>query len=114
MRGSYERSKLQIYFGKRKRKDDGGPGAGAIKGRPAKGRRSSSFSFLKGKQPEAIKGFIQRLELRSKLFRFQRKEAAFEDLSDQERKEETLNTEERPELCQKGVGNGGCDVLVPG
>ena len=77
-------SKLQIYFGNGKGKTTAALGQ-AIK-EASKGKTVIIVQFLKGKQPEAI-SFIQRLEPEIKLFRFQRKE--------------------RPELCQKGVGNGG-------
>lgn len=102
-------SKLQIYFGNGKGKTTAALGQ-AIK-EAGKGKTVIIVQFLKGKQPEAI-SFIQRLEPEIKLFRFQRKEAAFEDLSDQERKEETLNMKNGLSFARKVLATGECDVLV--
>ena len=104
-----DRGNLQIYFGSGKGKTTAALGQ-AIK-EASKGKTVIIVQFLKGKQPEAI-SFIQRLEPEIKLFRFQRKEAAFEDLSDQERKEETLNMKNGLSFARKVLATGECDVLV--
>lgn len=77
-------SRLQIYFGSGKGKTTAALGQ-AIR-EASRGKSVIIVQFLKGKQPEAI-SFIQRLEPEIKLFRFQRQEEAFEDLSAQEQKE---------------------------
>ena len=104
-----DRGKLQVYFGSGRGKTTAALGQ-AIR-EASGGKTVIIIQFLKGRQPEAI-SFIQRLEPEIKLFRFQRKEAAFEDLSDQERKEETLNMKNGLSFARKVLATGECDVLV--
>lgn len=102
-------SRLQIYFGNGKGKTTAALGQ-AIR-EASKGKSVIIVQFLKGKQPEAI-SFIQRLEPEIKVFRFQRQEAAFEDLNAQERKEEILNMKNGLCFAKKVLATGECDVLV--
>lgn len=102
-------SKLQVYFGNGKGKTTAALGQ-AIK-EASRGKSVIIVQFLKGREPEAI-SFIQRLEPEIKLFRFQRQEEAFEDLSPQERKEETLNMKNGLGFAKKVLATGECDVLV--
>lgn len=102
-------SKLQVYFGNGKGKTTAALGQ-AIK-EASRGKSVIIVQFLKGKQQEAV-SFIQRLEPEIKLFRFQRQEEAFEDLSAQERKEETLNMQNGLCFAKKVLATGECDVLV--
>ncbi len=97
----------RFIFGNGKGKTTAAPGQ-AIK-EASKGKTVIIVQFFKAESSRRrSKASSSGWSWRSKLlFRFQRKEAAFEDLSDQERKEEHPEYEERPELCQKGVGNGG-------
>ena len=82
------RGKLQVYFGSGKGKTTAALGQ-AIK-EASKKKSVFIIQFLKGRQPEEL-SFIQRLEPEIKLFRFQRREAAFEDLSPEDREEEVMN-----------------------
>lgn len=56
----------------------------------SRGRSVFVVQFLKGKYPEEI-SFIQRLEPEIKMFRFQKREDSFEDLTPQEKEEEIPN-----------------------
>lgn len=103
------RGKLQVYFGSGKGKTTAALGQ-AIK-EASKGKSVFIIQFLKGRQPEEL-SFIQRLEPEIKLFRFQRREAAFEDLSSEEREEEVMNMKSGLGFAKKVLATGECDVLV--
>lgn len=103
------RGKLQVYFGSGKGKTTAALGQ-AIK-EASKGKSVFIIQFLKGRQPEEL-SFIQRLEPEIKLFRFQRREAAFEDLSPEEREEEVMNMKSGLGFAKKVLATGECDVLV--
>ncbi len=101
--------KLQIYCGTGKGKTTAAFGQ-AIK-EASRGKSVFVVQFLKGRQPEEI-GFIQRLEPEIKLFRFQRREVAYEDLSPQEREEEDPNMKNGLAFARKVLATGECDVLI--
>lgn len=101
--------RLQIYCGSGKGKTTAALGQ-AIK-EASRGRSVFIVQFLKGRQPEEI-SFIQRLEPEIKLFRFQRREAAFADLSPQEQQEEVMNMKNGLGFAKKVLATGECDVLI--
>ncbi len=103
------RGKLQIYFGSGKGKTTAALGQ-AIK-EASKGKSVFIIQFLKGRQPEEL-SFIKRLEPEIKLFRFQRREAAFQDLSPEEREEEIMNMKNGLGFAKKVLATGECNVLV--
>ena len=100
---------LQVYFGSGKGKTTAALGQ-AIK-EASRGHSVIIVQFLKGRQIEEIE-FIQRLEPEIKLFRFQRRERAFEDLDPQEREEETMNMKSGLGFARKVLATGECDVLI--
>ena len=104
-----DRGNLQIYFGSGKGKTTAALGQ-AIR-EASGGKTVIIVQFLKGKQQEAI-SFIQRLEPEIKLFRFQRREAAFEELGPKEREEETMTMKNGLAFAKKVLATGECDVLV--
>jgi len=103
------RGKLQIYFGSGRGKTTAALGQ-AIR-EASSGRSVIIVQFLKGRQPEQI-SFIQRLEPEIKLFRFQRREASFEELNQSEREEEVMNMKNGLSFARKVLATGECDVLV--
>lgn len=103
------RGRLQIYFGSGKGKTTAALGQ-AIK-EASKGKSVFIVQFLKGRQPEEL-SFIKRLEPEIKLFRFQRREAAFEDLSPKEQEEEIMNMKNGLGFAKKVLATGECNVLV--
>ena len=104
-----DRGNLQIYFGSGKGKTTAALGQ-AIR-EASGGKTVIIVQFLKGKQPEQI-SFIQRLEPEIKLFRFQRREAAFEERGPKEREEETMTMKNGLAFAKKVLATGECDVLV--
>lgn len=104
-----KQGKLQVYCGSGKGKTTAALGQ-AIK-EASRGRSVFIIQFLKGRQPEEI-SFIQRLEPEVKLFRFQRREAAFLDLNPQEQAEEIMNMKNGLGFAKKVLATGECDVLI--
>ena len=101
--------KLQIYCGNGKGKTTAAIGQ-AIR-EASKGRSVFIVQFLKGKQEEEI-SFIKRLEPEIKLFRFQKREEAFENLTEQEKEEENLNIKNGLNFARKVIQTEECDVLI--
>jgi cob(I)alamin adenosyltransferase len=101
--------KLQVYCGSGKGKTTAALGE-AIKA-ASRGKSVFIVQFLKGRQPEAI-SFIQRLEPEIKLFRFQRREHAFQDLDPQEQAEEIMNMKNGLGFARKVLATGECDLLI--
>ena len=104
-----DRGKLQVYFGSGRGKTTAALGQ-AIR-EASGGKTVIIIQFLKGRQPEQI-SFIQRLEPEIKLFRFQRQEEAFEELSPKEREEEVMSMKNGLGFAKKVLATGECDVLV--
>lgn len=103
------KGKLQVYFGSGRGKTTAALGQ-AIK-EASRGKSVFVVQFLKGRQPEEI-SFVQRLEPEIKLFRFQRREAAFQDLSPKEQEEEIMNMKSGLGFARKVLATGECDVLI--
>ena len=104
-----DRGNLQIYFGNGRGKTTAAIGQASREA--SAGKTVFIVQFLKGRQPEQI-SFIQRLEPEIKLFRFQRREAAFEELDAKEREEEVMNMKNGLNFAKKVLATGECDVLV--
>lgn len=103
------KGKLQVYCGSGKGKTTAALGQ-AIK-EASRGKSVFIVQFLKGRQPEEI-SFVQRLEPEIKLFRFQRREAGFEELTRQEQEEEVMNMKNGLDFARKVLATGECDVLI--
>ena len=103
------RRRLQIYFGNGRGKTTAALGQAILEA--SGGKSVIIIQFLKGRQPEQI-SFIQRLEPEIRLFRFQRREAAFEELSEKEREEEVMTMKNGLDFARKVLATGECDVLV--
>ena len=104
-----EEGKLQIYCGSGKGKTTAAIGL-AIR-EASRGRSVFVVQFRKGKYPEEI-SFIQRLEPEIKMFRFQKREDSFEDLTPQEKEEEIPNLRNGLNFAKKVLATGECDVLI--
>ena len=104
-----EEGKLQIYCGSGKGKTTAAIGL-AIR-EASRGRSVFVVQFLKGKYPEEI-SFIQRLEPEIKMFRLQKREDSFEDLTPQEKEEEIPNLRNGLNFAKKVLATGECDVLI--
>lgn len=101
--------RLQIYCGSGKGKTTAALGQGIREA--SAGKSVFIIQFLKGRRQEQI-DFIQRLEPEIKMFRFQRREAAFEDLTPQEQEEEAMSMKNGLGFAKKVLATGECDVLI--
>lgn len=69
------------------------------------------IQFLKGSQKEG-QDVIKRLEPDFKLFRFEKADACFADLTEEEKEEELINIKNGFNFAKKVVTTGECDVLI--
>lgn len=75
------------------------------------GKTVMIIQFLKKRQSDEI-GFIRRLEPEIKLFRFERSDECYEELSEEQRAEETVNIRNGMGFARKVISTQGCDVLI--
>lgn len=75
------------------------------------GKTVMIIQFLKKRHNDEI-GFIRRLEPEIKLFRFERSEESFENLSEEKRAEECMNIRNGMNFARKVISTQGCDVLI--
>ena len=75
------------------------------------GKSVMIIQFLKEKESENTE-FFRRLEPEIKLFRFERSEKCYLDMSVEEREEEKLNIRNGLNFARKVLGTQGCDVLI--
>lgn len=100
---------IQIFCGEGRGKSTAAIGKG-IQAASA-GKSVIIIQFLKGCQGNEI-GFIQRLEPEIKLFRFERSEGSYLDLTPEQREEESQNIRNGLNFARKVISTQGCDVLI--
>ena len=69
------------------------------------------IQFLKAKEEDEI-GFLKRLEPEIKVFRFERYEESFDELSKDKQEEEILNMRNALNFAKKVLVTEGCDLLI--
>lgn len=78
----------------------------------AEKKRVIMIQFLKGSlEPERM-DVLKRLEPDLKVFRFEKSQAFFEHLSEEEKKEEERNIHNGLNFAKKVMATGECDVLI--
>lgn len=77
----------------------------------SEGKSVMIIQFLKQKQADEI-GFIRRLEPEIKVFRFEKSDKSFDELSDEEKKEEIQNLKNGVNFARKILVTEECDVLI--
>lgn len=78
----------------------------------AEQKRVIMIQFLKGSlEPERM-DVLKRLEPELKVFRFEKSQAFFEHLSEEEKKEEERNIHNGLNFAKKVMATGECDVLI--
>lgn len=70
------------------------------------------IQFLKGNQKQEDLDVINRLEPQLKVFRFEKADSYFEQLSEEEKKEELLNIRNGLGYAKKVLCTGECDLLI--
>lgn len=68
--------------------------------------------FLKGILEEGGAGFLKRMEPEMKVFRFERSRGFFEDLPEEQKKEEIFNLRNGFNFARKVTATGECDLLI--
>jgi len=77
----------------------------------SKGQSVIMIQFLKGKDEEQIR-FIQQLEPDVKLFRFEKSNSSFEELSSEKKQEEEQNIKNGLNFAKKVLSTKECSLLI--
>lgn len=104
-----DRGSVQIYFGSGRGKTTAAIGQ-AIKA-ASQGKSVFVIQFLKEKKEDEI-SFLARLEPEIKLFRFEKTEESFQNLTEDEQAEEIQHLKNGMNFAKKVVVTEECDVLV--
>lgn len=100
---------IQIYCGDGRGKTTAAIGQ-AIRA-ASQGKTVTIIQFLKGRNDEEI-SFIKRLEPEIKLFRFEKSDEFYDQLSQTQQSEEVMNIRNGINFARKVVQTGGCEVLI--
>ena len=104
-----KKSVIQIFCGEGKGKTSAAIGK-AIQA-AGEGKTVMIIQFLKGCQNEPL-DYIQRLVPEIKIFRFERSESTYENLTEEEREKEMQNIRNGLNFAKKVISTQGCDMLV--
>ena len=99
---------VQIYYG-----DGHGKSTAALGNAihaASEGKNVIVIQFLKGKMEKELE-FLQRLEPEIKFFRFSKSDAPFDELGEDEKKEESINLKNGFNYGKKVVSTGACDMI---
>lgn len=102
-------SVVQIYYG-----DGHGKSTAALGNAihaASEGKNVIVIQFLKGKMEKELE-FLQRLEPEIKFFRFSKSDAPFDELGEDEKKEESINLKNGFNYGKKVVSTGACDMII--
>ena len=100
---------VQIYYG-----DGHGKSTAALGNAihaASEGKNVIVIQFLKGKMEKELE-FLQRLEPEIKFFRFSKSDAPFDELGEDEKKEEIINLKNGFNYGKKVVSTGACDMII--
>ena len=100
---------VQIYYG-----DGHGKSTAALGNaihEASEGKNVIVIQFLKGKMEKELE-FLQRLEPEIKFFRFSKSDAPFDELGEDEKKEESINLKNGFNYGKKVVSTGACDMII--
>lgn len=100
---------VQIYYGKGKGKTTAAMGQ-SIRA-ATKGLQTIIIQFLKGKESEEF-AYLKKLEPDIKLFCFEKAEDMYQELSEEEQKEERQNIINGFNFARKVINAGECDMIV--
>ena len=98
-----------VYYGEGKGKTTSALGH-AIRS-ASQGKSVIIIQFLKGKNEDEI-SFIRRLEPEIKFFRFEKSQEKFNLLSEEEKKEESMNIKNGFNFAKKVLMTGECNILI--
>ena len=104
-----KRGNVSIYAGEGRGKSQAAIGR-AVQNAEA-GGRAVLIQFLKGKGLEGSE-FLRRLEPEIKLFRFEKSDEIYEELTEERKKEEIANIRNGINFAKKVLSTGECDLLI--
>lgn len=104
-----EKGSIQIYYGDGRGKTNAALG-NALRA-AGEGKTVVIVQFLKGKGDTGM-DFLQRLEPEIKIFRFEKSEGYYEELSEEEKDEEKMNMKNGLNFAKKVLVTGECNVLI--
>lgn len=100
---------IQVYYGNGRGKTNAAIGTAL---RAASEEKSIIIiQFMKGKTDE-LSEYIQKLEPEIKVFRFEKSEDPYEDLTQEEQSEEQINIKNGLNFAKKVLATGECNVLI--
>ncbi len=100
---------VRVYYGEGHGKSTAALGT-AIR-EVSHGKTATVISFLKEKNEDSEE-LLKRLEPELKFFRFEKSEASYEDLSEEEKEMEIMNLRSGYNYSKKVITTGGCDLVV--
>lgn len=104
-----EKGIIQIYYGDGRGKSTAALG-NAIHA-ASEGKNIVIVQFLKGKREEE-QAYLERLEPEIKIFRFEKTEESYEELSEEQKIEAAFNIKNGLNYARKVLATGECDLLV--
>lgn len=100
---------VQVYYGYGRGKTSAALGYAIHEA--SRGGNCVIIQFLKGKDTDEIT-FVRRLEPEIRLFRFQKSEELYDELSDEEKAEEDMNMCNGISYARKVLTTGECSLLI--
>jgi len=96
-----------------------GPGTGKTTAAIGKGLTAVAeektvimVQFLKGKGGPDVMNVLKRLEPEMKVFRFEKNEGNYEDLPEEQKKEELINIKNAINFAKKVIATDGCGMII--
>jgi len=100
---------MKVYYGNGKGKTMAAIGRGILEA--SEGKRVIIIQFLKSRNEEEM-SFLRKLEPEIKLFRFEKSKEGFEDLTPEQREEESVNLRNGMNFARKVLATGECELLI--
>lgn len=100
---------VQVYYGDGRGKTNAALGNALCAA--GEGKTVVVVQFLKGKGDHSM-DFLQRLEPEIKIFRFEKSEGFYNELSEEEKNEEKMNMKNGLNFAKKVLATGECNVLI--
>lgn len=102
-------SKISVFTGEGHGKTPAAIGEAIM--RAEQGDRVVMIQYLKGKGLGNIE-YLKRLEPEVKLFRFEKSDMLFDELSEEKKEEEKINIKNGINFARKVISTGECDLLI--
>ena len=100
---------LRIYYGNGYGKSTAAFGTAVRES--SRGKNAIVISFLREKNEESEE-LLKALEPQLKLFRFEKSNVSFDELSEKEKEDEIMNLKNGFNYSKKVISTGACDVVV--